>query len=174
MSTLSHPQSKVVLTCTLIVGLAFMASACAQQQKIVPTWGGTLPSTANNSGTVYRPSQAPSQAPAPNQALGNDTAALASSNGRTTFTQGCTGNFSVRDTRTNRPIASGRAYNSGIGLIALDARGRQMRAVPSAPNYSTLFRPDCNCRAGGNQSGSRDTSQQFAATLPPAASCATN
>jgi hypothetical protein len=166
MLKITRFNAKFALTAMTLVSVGLMATACARHPKAIPTWGGDLPPSAKNPAVVMRPtapvletSQAPVSTPW---------------TGRSTFTQGCTGSFSVRDARTNRQISSGRAVNSGNGLIALDARGRQTRAVSSAPHLSVIFLPDCNCRLGGNQTGSVSSDHQFAATAPSAASCVAN
>jgi hypothetical protein len=155
-------NSKIVSTATLICGLALLTSACASHKKPVPQWGGPLPQSSN---------PAPSQPVGP-VVLNNQAIASASEmTGRRTFTQGCTGTFSVRDARTNREISSGRAFNSGTGLIALDRQGRQTRAVSSSTGQSVTFLPDCNCRLGGNQSSDLSTMTQTASVASSAAQC---
>jgi hypothetical protein len=160
MTVASRSPSKVIFTATTLVALGLLAGACADRSKTIPTWGGSTPPVSTGPSTVYTPSPVQYR---PEPAV--------SSNGRFTFTQGCTGNFSVRDARTNREISNGRAYNSGSGLIALDAQGRRTRAISSATNQSVIFLPDCSCRAGGNQSSDLPATHQFAARAPSAASC---
>jgi hypothetical protein len=154
-------RSKVILTATTLVALSLFATACASKPKPIPTWGGTTSSAPTGTPYVYRAPVVVSQT----------QESSFNANGRRTFTQGCTGSFSVRDARTNREISNGRAFNSGSGLIALDTRGRQTRAISSSTNQSVVFLPDCNCRAGGNQSSDLPSTHQFAATAPSAASC---
>jgi hypothetical protein len=145
-----------------LAGSAMLLSACASHhERTIPSWGGgSSEPPVVQQGTTYVPPEQAAAAYAPAQFTG-----------RTTFTQGCTGGFSVRDTRTNREISSGRAYNSGQGLIVLDSAGRQVRALSTgAGNTSVLFLPDCNCRAGA-QSGTVSPNQTFAARAPSAAAC---
>lgn len=146
----------------LFMGSATLLSACASHHdQGIPSWGGggVAPPVVQQNNTYVPPEQA-AAAYAP-----------AAFTGRTTFSQGCTGGFSVRDTRTNREISSGRAFNSGNGLIVLDSAGRQVRALSSGGgNMSVLFLPDCNCR-GGNQSGAVAQGQTFAAVAPSGAAC---
>jgi hypothetical protein len=157
--TLSSKSIFMLLACTTMV------AACSSHPHPhqIPSWGGgDVAPPVGEAGNTYSPPVQAAQAEAPVQF-----------SGRTTFTQGCTGGFSVRDARTNREISSGRAYNSGQGLIALDSAGRQVRAVSSlGGNTSVLFLPDCNCRQGGNaQTGAIAPNHQFAAQAPSAASC---
>ncbi len=150
-----------------VLATVVLASACATKAPTIPSWGGTVPPVFNAtpSPTVYQP--APVQHVATHQ--GSD--ASMGSNGRATFTQGCTGSYSQRDARTGRTIAQGRAYNSGNGLLGLDARGRRGGTLASNANISLLFLPDCNCRADGNQTGALPATYQFAITPPSAATC---
>jgi hypothetical protein len=165
MTAATRTPTKATFAISAIVALGLITSACASHhahphKTDVPTWGGSAPVATTN---------APVYNTAPEQTA---TVASYSANGRFTFTQGCTGAFSVRDARTNREISSGRAFNSGSGLIALDSQGRQTRAVSSSISQSVTFLPDCNCRAGGNQTSSVSPTQRFAATAPSAATCA--
>lgn len=70
-----------------------------------------------------------------------------------TFTAGCSGGYSVVDA-SGRVVRTGRAYNTGEGLVSLDTQGRQGAPVaqPGA-NQSLLFLPDCACGAGPVQDG---------------------
>jgi hypothetical protein len=145
-----------------LAGTTLLLGACASHhERAIPSWGGgsNEPPPVVQQGTTYVPPEQAAVAYAPAQFTG-----------RTTFTQGCAGGYSVRDTRTNREISSGRAYNSGQGLIVLDGAGRQIRALSTGSATSVLFLPDCNCRAG-NQSGAIAPNQTFAARAPSAASC---
>jgi hypothetical protein len=146
-----------------LIMAALVLSGCASHhERGIPNWGGNNlpPPPVGQQGPIFAP---PAQNTGP--------IAPATFTGRTTFTQGCTGGYSVRDTRTNREISSGRAFNSGQGLIVLDHAGRQVRALSSGgANMSVLFLPDCNC-TGNNQSGAVSPSQTFAATAPTGAAC---
>lgn len=63
------------------------------------------------------------------------------------YTTGCNGHFTVVDAR-GRTVRSGRAHNTGSGLVLLDARGGRGAAVPQAATGQTLlFLPDCGCQA---------------------------
>jgi hypothetical protein len=147
----------------LLIGSAALLTACANHHdRQIPSWGGgsNEPPPVVQQGNVYVPPEQAAAAYAPAQFTG-----------RTTFTQGCSGGYSVRDTRTNREISSGRAYNSGSGLIVLDSAGRQVRALSTGGGTtSVLFLPDCNCRSG-NQSGQVSANQTFAARAPSGAAC---
>jgi hypothetical protein len=156
-------RSHAALTTTLIA-VSLLVSGCARHPKAIPGWGGN---TAPLPSAPVMPSRPVS--PIVGEPVMNT---VPSANGRFTFTQGCAGSYSVRDTRTNRQIASGRAYNSGRGLVALNAQGRQTTLVPSTAATSVLFLPDCNCRAGSPQTSDLPASHQFAATPPSAAACA--
>jgi hypothetical protein len=140
--------------------MVLLAGCASHEERNVPTWGGgsTQPPVAE-APTTYIP---------PEQVAVNQASTQFS--GRRSFTQGCSGNFSVRDGRTNREISSGRAYNSGNGFIVLDSAGRQVRALSTGTNTSVLFLPDCNCRPG-SQSGAVAPNQAFAARAPSAATC---
>jgi hypothetical protein len=169
MTGTPRTTTKIMLTVSAIVGIGLIASACSTHPHPHPhpprttgsNWGGSAP-------VMQERAQAPVYAPTPVQAA---PPAYQGSDGRFTFTQGCTGSFTVSDARTGRAISGGRAVNSGRGLIALDGQGRQTRAVSSGISQSVTFLPDCNCRAGGNQSGEVPSTQRFAATAPSAASC---
>jgi hypothetical protein len=161
MTMLTRSQSKMIPAIGALVVLGLVASGCARHPKAIPTWSGDAPATASVPAPVY--TQPPVQNYAPPPPIRAE--------GRFTFTQGCTGSFSVRDARANREIASGRAFNSGRGLIALDRQGRQSRAVGSTTSQSVTFLPDCNCQAGGNQSGNLPNTHQFAARAPSGAMC---
>lgn len=84
-----------------------------------------------------------------------------------TFTAGCSGGYSVVDA-SGRVVRTGRAYNSGDGLVTLDARGRQGAPVaqPGA-NQSLLFLPDCACGAGPVQDGPPGAPQGHHPGCPP-------
>lgn len=164
MSLVPRSNQKFALTALAIIAFSLLANACAPHPKAIPTWGGVVPPTSGTSDTVHTSLASVTSM--------SDNAGTTTAFGRTTFTQGCTGSFSIRDARTNRQISSGRAFNSGVGLIALDNRGRQTRAVSSAPNLSVTFLPDCNCRLGGNQLSGLPTTQQFSASAPSARHCA--
>jgi hypothetical protein len=163
MSVKPAPSTFSAKSLVLLIGSVALLTACASHhERELPSWGGgsPLPPPVVQQNNTYVP---------PEQVV---SAPVAQFTGRTTFTQGCTGGYSIRDARTNREISSGRAYNSGQGLIALDRAGRQVRAISSqGSNISVLFLPDCNCRANGNQSSSVSPNQTFAATAPSAASC---
>jgi hypothetical protein len=133
------------------LGLTLMLAACAtHREPQLPSWGGDV---APNPYVPPMPIEPVAPPPPPPQTVR-----------QTTFSQGCTGNFSVRDIRTNREISSGRAFNSGQGLIVLDRAGRQVRALSSlGANTSVLFLPDCGC-TGSN------TTQTSMAT-PTSAQC---
>jgi hypothetical protein len=158
MNTISRATSKAGLALGTLIALSLSASACASRAPEVRDWGGPI-STANVT---------PSLDVAPTQVGG---AALFGPGGQTTFTQGCTGSFSVRDTRSNRDISTGRAVNTGQGLVVLDSQGRRTRTLSSTMSQSITFLPDCNCRAGGNQSSEAGSTQQLAATAPSPATC---
>lgn len=168
MTNSTRTTKNVIATMSSILALGLIASACSTHphphapRTTVPNWGGAVPPVGNY------PNQAPVHTPVAVQAAPQVSQ---SSDGRFTFTQGCTGAFTVSDARTGRQISGGRAVNSGRGLIALDAQGRQTRAVSSGISQSVTFLPDCNCRAGGNQTGDVPSTQRFAATAPSAASC---
>jgi hypothetical protein len=163
MSVKFKPPISPLKSIILLVGSAAMLSACANHhERQIPSWGGgsNEPPPVVQPNTTYVPPEQAAAAFAPAQFTG-----------RTTFTQGCTGGYSVRDTRTNREISSGRAYNSGNGFIVLDSAGRQVRALATGGgNTSVLFLPDCNCRSG-TQSGALAPNQTFAAHAPSGASC---
>jgi hypothetical protein len=145
-----------------LVSVALLGAGCASHSdREIPSWGG--------GGTQAPVVQAPTTYVPPEQAAA--AFAPAQFTGRRSFTEGCTGGYSVRDGRTNREISSGRAFNSGNGFIVLDSAGRQVRALSTGANTSVLFLPDCNCRGGSNQSGSVSANQTFAARAPNAASC---
>jgi hypothetical protein len=132
---------KTIATCAVMTILLGSVSSCASHRHEIPNWGGGSVGTADsNPAPIYTPPQIADTPPV--------TSSYEAS--RTTFTQGCTGGYSVRDQRTNREIISGRAFNSGRGLIALDAQGRQTRAISSGVSQSVLFLPDCNCRLNGS------------------------
>ena len=154
--------SRLFLVASALLLTGVLTAGCASHQREVETWGGTQPRASAPIPTYATP-------PVIVQAQANLAPMVFT--GRTTFTQGCTGSFSVRDARTNREISNGRAFNSGSGLIALDSRGRQTRTVSSTSNLSVTFLPDCNCRAGGNQSSAMPANHQFAAQAPTSASC---
>jgi hypothetical protein len=162
MSVKSKPPISPLKSILMLVASAALLSACANHhERQIPSWGGgsNEPPPVVQQNTYVPPEQA-AAAYAPAQFTG-----------RTTFTQGCSGGYSVRDTRTNREISSGRAYNSGNGFIVLDSAGRQVRALSSGGgNTSVLFLPDCNCR-GGAQSGALAPNQTFAARAPSGAAC---
>lgn len=84
-----------------------------------------------------------------------------------TFTAGCSGGYSVVDA-SGRVVRTGRAYNSGEGLVSLDAQGRQGAPVaqPGA-NQSLLFLPDCACGAGPVQDGPPGAPQGHHPSCPP-------
>lgn len=84
-----------------------------------------------------------------------------------TFTAGCSGGYSVVDA-SGRVVRTGRAYNSGEGLVSLDAQGRQGAPVaqPGA-NQSLLFLPDCACGAGPVQDGPPGAPQGHQPGCPP-------
>jgi hypothetical protein len=134
------------------VGILVLVSACAShRERTLPPWGGDVPPQTSAPVVTVAP---PSVVSAPPSAYTS----------RPTFTQGCTGNFSVRDSRTNREISSGRAYNSGQGLIVIDRAGRQVRALSSmGANTSVLFLPDCTCTGAG--------ANQTSAVAPTTATC---
>jgi hypothetical protein len=156
-----HP--KVIFSTSTLVAMTLMASGCATHPKAVPNWGGSTPPVASNN--------APYQPPAPVQRNVVETMITEPANGRFTFTQGCTGNYSVRDTRTNRETARGRATNTGNGLAALDSRGRQGAIINATASQSVIFLPDCNCGRDRNQTGALPTEQNFAAAPIAAAVC---
>jgi hypothetical protein len=162
MSGNTRPTTFSRKTLIALAGTTLLLGACASHKTpSLPSWGGgsTVPPVVQQNNTYVPPEQA-AAAYAPTQFTG-----------RTTFTEGCSGGFSVRDTRTNREISSGRAYNSGRGLIVLDSAGRQVRALSTgANNTSVLFLPDCNCR-GGSQSSAVSPNQVFAARAPTGAAC---
>jgi hypothetical protein len=166
-SPLSNTRLKFIATCTVIVCAGLLASGCNHRpQSAIPSWGG---SGAGGTGTVSPSSTYTAEQPTYSQ----PTAVLAPQTGRFTFTQGCTGTYSVRDLRTNRDISNGRAFNSGRGLIALDAQGRQSRAISSSPSHSVIFLPDCNCRFdGATRTSSSLPATQVAAIGVRAPTCA--
>lgn len=66
--------------------------------------------------------------------------------------QACTGSFTVRETRSGKLVASGRARKDGVLLVEVLANGRDGRRFGShwtadparGPSpYSVLFLPDC-------------------------------
>jgi hypothetical protein len=69
-----------------------------------------------------------------------------------TAPQGCTGGFTVREARTGKLVASGRARKDGVLLVEVLANGRDGRRFGShwtadparGPSpYQVLFVPDC-------------------------------
>jgi hypothetical protein len=65
---------------------------------------------------------------------------------RGSVTAGCDGTF-TRLSATGGVTAQGRAYNTGAGLVALDAHGNRSTPIASATNGESLyFRPDCDCQ----------------------------
>ncbi len=163
MTFVKYSGTRLFLASSTFVVVALLTTGCASHQREVPTWGGTTPSQSSTQAGTYQN--------APVVLQSRPVVAASNFEGRTTFTQGCTGSFSMRDARTNREISSGRAFNSGRGLIALDNSGRQTRAIASSSNLSVTFLPDCNCRAGANQSGALPVNYQFAAQAPAGATC---
>lgn len=65
-------------------------------------------------------------------------------------TVGCEGSFTL--VSANGSVAAqGRAYNTGAGLMQIDARGNRGAAIPAATaGQSLLFLPDCSCAAVRN------------------------
>lgn len=128
----------------VVSGSALLTSCATPNEPPIPTWGGNA-SVPPPREPIMVSTPPPTYAPQPQTFTG-----------RMTFSQGCTGNFSVRDARTNREISKGRAFNSGQGLIVLDSAGRQVRALANmGTNTSVLFLPDCNCgQTAGTQSSS--------------------
>lgn len=66
--------------------------------------------------------------------------------------QSCTGDFTVRETRSGKLVASGRARKDGVLLVEVLANGRDGRRFGShwtadpargASPYTVLFLPDC-------------------------------
>lgn len=150
---------RVLVACAM---MSIALGGCASHKvPAVPNWGGshTLPIAVETPPPNYRPQPDPTQPPPP--------PAISS---RRSFTEGCTGGYSVRDARTNREISSGRAYNTGSGFIVLDSAGRQVRALSSGSATSVLFLPDCNCR-GVAQTGAISPNQTFAAQAPSGTAC---
>jgi hypothetical protein len=143
-----------------LAGLALLTAGCASHnERSIPSWGGGSPQPpVVQAPTTYVP---PEQA-----ALANAPAVFT---GRRSFTEGCSGGYSVRDARTNREISSGRAFNSGNGFIVLDSAGRHVRALSTGSGTSVLFLPDCNCRAG--QTSNLAPNQTFAARAPSGTAC---
>jgi hypothetical protein len=66
---------------------------------------------------------------------------------RGSVTAGCEGSYTL--VSANGSVgAQGRAYNTGAGLVQIDARGNRGAAIPAATaGQSLLFLPDCNCAA---------------------------
>jgi hypothetical protein len=149
-----------VLVACVIMSIA-LGGCASHKVPTVPNWGGSNapPIAIEAPPPNYRPQTDTNQAPPP---------PVISS--RRSFTEGCTGGFSVRDARTNREISSGRAYNTGSGFIVLDSAGRQVRALSSGSATSVLFLPDCNCRSG-TQTGAVSPNQTFAAQAPSGNAC---
>lgn len=84
-----------------------------------------------------------------------------------TFTAGCSGGYSLVDAH-GRVVRSGRAYNTGAGLVMLDAQGRQGAPVPQpGANQTLLFLPDCACGAGPVQDGPPAAPQSHNPGCPP-------
>lgn len=142
---------KFSATCAGMTCLALLVSGCSHRpHSQVPNWGGSggADASSNSQSGGYS---------APQQYVGAPVARSSVA----TFTQGCMGGYSVRDLRTNALLSSGRAFNSGRGLIALDGQGRQTQALPTSSSQSILFLPDCNCRTngGGRTSSLLDTNQ---------------
>lgn len=87
-----------------------------------------------------------------------------------TWTAGCTGSFTLTDTRTGRMIDQGRATNTGNGFTRLDARGRVSGALASATASQTLlFLPDCGCNP--RQTSGLSSGTQVAQATPASQVC---
>jgi hypothetical protein len=93
------------------------------------------------------PMPAPINRPAPISPSMSVTAPPMSTPQRGSVTTGCEGTF-TRLGSNGAVGQQGRAYNTGAGLVQLDARGNRGAAIPAATaGESLLFRPDCNCAA---------------------------
>lgn len=145
-------MSRTTGTLAAILLTALLATGCHHRPQSVPGWD--------------QPPPPPAQLPAPPPpaayptvvdtrpvviaAPAEEQPALAPVR---TFTAGCSGGYSVVDAN-GRVVRTGRAYNTGEGLVTLDAQGRQGALVPQpGPNQSLLFLPDCACGAGPVQDG---------------------
>jgi hypothetical protein len=165
----NHARKTIFLRTPALACFGLLLTGCTHHQHApkVPDWSGDIGRGSVGSAPVQN--QTTYSAPASGYWT---TQPGVASTGSATFTQGCAGNYVVRDTRTNRDLASGRAFNTGRGLMALDAGNRQVRPVTSVGDQSVIFLPDCNCRRdGAGRSSAIESPQQSASVGARAPTC---
>lgn len=119
-----------------LAALTLAAGCTSYNQRTSPgVWSADhaepMPAPHHRPGPIAQPlSIAPPLVPAPQ---------------RGSVTAGCEGSFTL--VSANGSVsAQGRAYNTGTGLVQIDARGNRGAAIASATvGQSLLFLPDCNC-----------------------------
>ncbi len=131
---------------------ALVATGCHHRPHQVPGWNQAPPPPAQPPAPPQPPAYPPvvDTRPVVIAAPADDHPAAPPVR---TFTAGCSGGYSVVDA-SGRVVRTGRAYNTGEGLVTLDASGRQGAPVSQpGPDQSLLFLPDCACGGGPVQDG---------------------
>lgn len=134
--------------------LALMTGACAHQTRearVITPPPGPPPAVVAVQRTALPPMDA-RVTPPPRAEAAPTAQPVGWSVGGQAAPQACTGDYTVRDARTGRLVASGRARKDGVLLVEVLASGRDGRRFGShwtadparGPSpYQVLFLPDC-------------------------------